>query len=234
MKRIFPILIALVFLAGCGGGGGQAGSTSKPRIPTAKTKPKLPQVNLQANVLGSTRVQDNNEEKKEIDMGGLVERIDRNLASKNITVEDIERGWYYGSDDNRKWGTPQSWIWVNDGAKSHWISLDALQKVRDIETDELCRGTGGYYVISCVERELPHCEHIPESKCRCSVNAEWVDDQGCILTDRSGEFISINSDELKQGWYFGLSNEKKLDTPSNWIWSESGKQSRWRQPANNQ
>ena len=232
MKRIIPILIALIFLAGCGGGAGQAGSTSKPRIPTAKTKPKLPQINLKADLLGSTRIKDENKaEKEDVDMGGLLDRIDRNLASENVTLEDIDRGWYYGSEEERKWGTPQSWIWANEGAKSHWISMDALQKIRDMESDELCRGTGGYYVISCVERELPHCEHIPESKCRCAAGTDFVDDQGCIILDGSYEFISINSDELRQGWYFGQSNQKKLNTPSSWIWVDGGKKSRWRQPA---
>ncbi len=232
MKHIIPILIVLVFLAGCGGSVNQVGNISKPRIPIAKTKPKLPQLNLKADLLGSAHIKDEGKKtKEEVDIGGLVDRIDRNLASKNVTLEDIDRGWYYGSEEERKWGTPQSWIWVNEGVKSHWISTDAIQSTRDMKNDEFCRGTGGYYVISCIERELPHCEYIPKSKCRCSSGTDYVDEQGCILIDGGHEFISINSDELKQGWYFGQSAEKKLNTPSSWIWVDGGKKSRWRQPA---
>ena len=227
MKRLFLLIVTIITLTACAADStGEA--RKKPRLPD---KPKIAQASLQANLLGSSRIQeDEGENDDETDMEGLIERINQNIEQKNITVEDVERGWYYGSEDEKKWGTPSAWIWVNEDAKSHWISPNALEQVKDIEADKLCRATGGYYVISCVERELPHCENIAQSECRCSDSTKWVDDQGCILTGSEDKYTEINSEELKQGWYYGLNSQKKLNTPSNWIWSENGNNSRWQNP----
>jgi hypothetical protein len=110
------------------------------------------------------------------------------------------------------------------------ISPAALEQATDVEDDTLCRKTGGYYVISCAERDLPHCEHISQNECRCSDGTKWIESQGCILVKSDDEFAKITPEELKQGWYYGLNSQKKLDTPSNWIWSENGMESRWQNP----
>jgi len=229
MKRLFLVIATIIFLTSCSSDNGDSmamATTKKPKIPKL---PSSAQANLQANLLGSTKsIPDVKAD--DTDMDGLIDRINKNLEQQNITVKDIDRGWYYGNEDEKKWGTPSTWIWVNKGKNSLWISPSALVKTSDLETDALCRKTGGYYVISCAERNLPHCEHIPENICRCSEGTEWLDSQGCILVNAADKPIEISPGELKQGWYLGLNNQKKLNTPSTWVWSENGQKSKWQNP----
>jgi hypothetical protein len=229
MKRLIIFFISAFILSACSSEdlSGTQASTKKPRIP----RTPVAQANMEADLLGSTKTQiaDKDENEDEY-MKGLLGRINQNLEQRNITLEDIDRGWYYGSEDERKWGTPAAWIWVNEGSKSHWISPSALEQEKDMESDQLCRGTGGYYVISCVERDLPHCEHISTSECRCSDGTKWVDDQGCVVWSSDNGFVEITQDDIKQGWYLGTKNGKKLNTPTSWILSENGSNSRWQNP----
>ncbi len=231
MKKILLLMVATFLLAGCTSSNpdltGLDDGVNKPKIPSLAKRPKLPQANLQANLLGATRNVEKETKKNEIDMEALVNRIDKKIEQTNITTEDIDRGWYFASKEDRKWGTPKSWMWIDEGAKSHWISPDALVLSRDLEVDRLCRDTGGYYVISCIDRDLPHCEHTDKSECRCPVQAEWNDSQGCLLVDGEGAFVKITAEELNQGWYFGLKTQKRLNTPDHWIWIEKGLRSRW-------
>lgn len=229
MKRLILIIATIFFLTSCVSDNENnvaSEATKKPKIPKIQNSD---QVNLQANLLGSTNPNSDTQTGSP-DMDGLINRINENLEQKNITVKDIDRGWYYGSENEKKWGTPSTWIWVNEGENSHWISPSALEKTTDIETDTLCRNTGGYYVISCAQRDLPHCEHIPENVCRCSDGTKWSDDQGCLLIDLDDKFVEISPAELKQGWYTGLNTQKKSNTPSTWIWSENGAKSKWQNP----
>jgi hypothetical protein len=229
MKRLFLSAIAIVILTACSSNTDQANLNigKKPSLPK---KPTIQQ-NLQANILGTMRDNEENTANSNSDIGGLIDRINKNLEQKNITDEDIKRGWYYGSEDEKKWGTPENWLWVNKSAESHWISPNALEQESDIEMDSLCRKTGGYYVISCVERDLPHCEHISKSECRCSHVTKWMDDsQGCISVNDKDEFIKITKEELNRGWYYGSQNGKKLNTPASWIWAKNGQESKWQNP----
>lgn len=228
MKRLFLIIATIIFLTSCSSDNGDNMATETIKKPKLPKLPSSAQASLQANLLGSTK--SITDTKNETDMDGLINRINQNLDQQNITLKDIDRGWYYGSEDERKWGTPSTWIWVNEGENSHWISPSALEKTSDIETDTLCRKTGGYYIISCAERDLPHCEHIPKNICRCSDGTKWSKDEGCLLVDVEDKFIEINPEELKQGWYLGLNTQKKLNTPSTWILSENGKDSKWQNP----
>jgi hypothetical protein len=227
MKRLFLSAIVIIILTACSSGGDQT-DLSVSKKPSMPTKPTIQQDSLQANLLNTTKTDEikNNEP----NMGEIIDKINKNIDQKNITDDDLNRGWYYGSEDEKKWGTPSNWIWVNEGGKSRWISPNALEKEKDIEMDTLCRKTAGHYVISCIERDLPLCEHIAKNECRCLENTDWVENQGCILINDKKEFVKINSDELTQGWYHGLQNEKKLDTPSSWIWSKNGGESRWQNP----
>jgi len=223
MKKLLLVITAIFLLTACSSG--QDLQAKKPKLPSKK--PGIPSVkNLQANLLRSTDTASADEP----DMGRLVESINKNLELSNITGEDLERGWYYGKEDERKFGTPGSWEWVEDGKNSRWVSPNAVDVIEDISDDELCRRTAGIYVISCVEREVPFCEYVTESECRCSDGSGWIEGQGCILMKDNGDFIKIQNEELKQGWYFGLPNQKKLGTPSSWEWIEAGKQSKWRNP----
>ena len=224
MKRLLLVIIAIIFLTGCNSGSDSRASAKQSKKPRIPQKPVAMQADLSA-------LKDTEDKENELDFDRLIERIDKSLEQPTITVEDIERGWYYGSKDEKKLGTPSSWILIDEGAKSRWISPNSIEEVVDIEVDELCRKTAGTYIISCIEREVEYCEYIPESECRCLEDTEWVDDQGCILIDEEGQFVFISSDELKQGWYHGLPNEKKLNTPTNWIWVENGEDSRWQNPS---
>lgn len=238
MKQILLVITAIFLLSGCTGADDSqlesfyedvvAQQDKKPRIPK---KPSIPDQKIaQANLLDFEA-----HESSELDMDRLIEKINESLEQPTITVEEIERGWYYGNEEEKKVGTPSSWIWIGEGAKSRWVSPNMIEEVEDIEIDELCRKTAGTFVISCIEREAENCEYIPQSKCRCLSGTKWVDDQGCILVDEladeEDQFIEIEPDELKQGWYFGLPNEKKLNTPTNWIWVENGMASRWQNPS---
>lgn len=232
MKRLITLLFSILLLTACTGSQDQLSDASpltkkSPRIPKVASSPKLPQVNLQANVLGVGRTNEAKDEKVEVDMEGLIDRIDQRLEKDNITDADLERGWYYSSESDRKWGTPQSWVWIDEGATSHWISSEAIERAKDTKNDKLCRETGGYYVISCIERDLPHCEAISQSECRCPEDTKWAEAQGCILVDRDNNYVRITDEELNQGWYFGGISQKKIGTPPQWVWFEKGFRSRW-------
>lgn len=230
MKKIFFIFLSLFFLAACSGG--QADLTSfsnvrtKPAIP--QKKPAIPtEKSLQANVMGALG---QTQKIDEVDMARLLRTIDTNISQSNITTQDIERGWYFGRFDEKRVGTPLTWFWISKGNESIWASPGAADESDDLVVEKLCQSTAGTYAFSCIEREIPTCEHIAKSLCRCIEGTQWVDKQGCIALDSQGELAGISSDDLKRGWYLGLPNEKKLDTPNGWAWLENGKQSRWQSP----
>ncbi|MBN2095866.1 hypothetical protein JW752_00505 [Candidatus Peregrinibacteria bacterium] len=217
MKRFIVLIIVLLFLSACGAEpiSMENGRQKKPRIPSGKS--------LQANVLSTTHYT----EKDTLDMDRLVDTINQNIKKPVITGEEIERGWYYGKKEEKKIGTPSSWIWTDEGFKSRWISPNVAEDEDYLLLDDLCQSTGGVYAVSCVEHETPDCEFIPQSYCRCPGSSKWADDQGCIRTDEAGEWVLVTSDELKRGWYEGLSNEKKLNTPLSWIWAAVEGGGRW-------
>lgn len=41
---------------------------------------------------------------------------------------------------------------------------------------------------------------------------------------------TITFDQLKKGWYWGYSNQKLSETPSDWIYQEAGRSSCWHKP----
>ena len=185
-------------------------------------KPRIPQSgDFKASVLESSP-QDETQQ--------LLETIEEKIDQPNVLYEDIERGWYYGGLQDKKVGTPSTWVWVENGKSSRWMSPNAMEKEILVQADELCKDTAGTYVISCIENEAPDCEYIPASTCRCIEGAAWNEELGCILTDEKGEFVAIPDTELRRGWYSGLPNQKKLDTPFNWVWVDAGENSRWQNP----
>jgi len=171
-------------------------------------------------------------ETKGVDYGA----VDRMLADitfemnqPNILESDIRRGWYLGGQKEKKYGTPDTWIFVENGGDSKWMSPNAMDEGGIIDDRELCRETAGTYYPSCLESSDPDCEYVEVSYCDCLPGSKWKGEQGCILITARGSFVSVNNAELGQGWYFGLPNEKKLNTPSDWIWLEQGRDSVWRQ-----
>jgi hypothetical protein len=229
MKKVFLILISAFVLAGCDGGGAQISDIGgpKPRIP--ERKPAIPsQKGLEANILGPSRFSDATDPAS---IRALIQRIDNNISPPDIAVQDIERGWYYGQKVDKKSGTPNSWIWVDKGKNSVWVSPSSLDETDDMDLDALCQETAGAYIFSCVEREFSGCEHVAKSVCRCPEDTQWIDKQGCILLGKNRKPVAISQDDLRRGWYLGLPDEKRLDTPANWTWNEAGKQSRWQSPS---
>jgi hypothetical protein len=222
MRKIVLILFSALLLTACGGGGTAnigGDGLARPQIP--HKRPVLPDPKKEQAIWvnpdpfsGST-------------MDRLIDRINENVSPQNIMVQDIDRGWYLGGKNDKKDGTPSTWIWVDKGKDSAWTSPSSLNETDDINLEKLCSSTAGAYAFSCIEREFSGCEHIANSLCRCPDQTQWNEKQGCILLGRDLKPIAISSSDLKRGWYYGLPNEKKLDTPANWVWIEGGQKSRW-------
>ncbi len=231
MKKFFLILISVLFLTACGEGGtasqgDSVGDSARPKFP--QKKPSVPAVeNTKVDEIHPSEAT----KPSELNMDRIIADINANISAPNILAQDIERGWYMGGEGDKKDGTPNTWVWVSKGKESAWMSPSALDESDDNRLDKLCRSTAGTYAFSCIEREFPGCEYIAKSLCRCPDQTVWVDDQGCILTDSNDKTVAISSSDLKRGWYYGLPNEKKLDTPVSWAWIEGGKKSRWQTPS---
>lgn len=191
----------------------------------SQKKPRIPSVDLKASILSADYKNSDVNEMKD-----LLEEIDKDLISSNITEEDIRRGWYAGSIEDKKYGTPEAWIWQKNGINPRWISPNSLDDVDYVDSRGICNASAGSYHISCIDTEETDCEYIPKTECICIENTKWVDDQGCILL-KDEKLVSISVDELRRGWYNGLTSEKKLNTPLSWIWIEDGQKSRWKNPS---
>ena len=224
IKKILLTIGIIFLLVGCGVQNSNV-IGKKPTLPSIR-KPGIPSLNLKASILDSKY---DTKGKTLDEMKDLLENIDDEINRPNITEEDIRRGWYTGGKGDKKYGTSDSWIWESAGSDSRWMSPNMIKEIDQDKTEYLCKKTAGAYVVSCIDTEEENCEYIPETKCNCIEGSEWKIDQGCIMTIDE-EFIEINKEELNQGWYYGLPNEKKLNTPVTWIWQESGQKSRWQNP----
>ncbi len=228
MKRFFLLIVALLLLTACSNNnvGTMSGGSSKPRIPDKN--PSIPSKTLQASILETARY---NKDKEEVDMDQLLETINQNLRQPVITKEEVGQGWYYGKKEDEKLGTPVSWVWLDEGSKSRWVSPHSIEEADALVLDDLCTKTGGTYIVSCLEREVEDCQYVTESVCRCFAATSWIESQGCVLMDGENKFIQITPDELRQGWYKGLPSQKKLNTPLSWVWMDNGnKNARWQNP----
>ncbi|MBN1258203.1 hypothetical protein JXA05_00390, partial [Candidatus Peregrinibacteria bacterium] len=192
-------------------------------------KPRIPDpADLKASVLSAG---DRASSKATIqEMEAVLQQIETEMNRPNITVDDIKRGWYAGAQAEKKYGTPDGWVFVIVNGESRWASPNFLDESDEVNAKELCKATAGTYILSCFESDKTDCEYVPESECRCIDGSRWHDKQGCIRMDTDGHYVSISPEDLRRGWYQGLPNEKKLDTPENWVWRESGRDSRWQNP----
>ena len=152
------------------------------------------------------------------------------LNQPNILKSDIERGFYVASESEKRYGTPESWVFVEDGDNSRWVSQGVLEEEHIREAQSLCLNTGGEYYLSCLDSSDPDCEYAIESYCECRYSSSWNDEQGCVLTGSRGTFVAITPEELEEGRYAGTINEKKLNTPSGWFLEGEGRDSFWRRP----
>jgi hypothetical protein len=221
-------MVSVFMLAGCGAPSRTADNSSY--ADKIAKKPGIPVTDdLGASILDADKKNSGTDNTDK-----LIEKIDNMLKPRNITEEDIRRGWYYGSRDDIRYGTPPSWIWISDSADGpKWASPDAFKETDYFNAKELCEQTAGSYVISCLDTDISECEYVPKSQCYCLDGSKWDDGQGCVLTDEKGGFVSITRDDLSKGWYYGLPSQKKLDTPPGWVWAESGRSSKWQNPSPN-
>ena len=151
----------------------------------------------------------------------------RQLAQPDILQQDIVRGWYEADFDEKKYGTPVSWVFVEDDDHSIWISPRALEDMELQNAAEICAKTAGHFILSCLDTAKENCEYVPESSCSCLPGSRWHEEQGCIRVNAGNGFEAISSDELSKGWYSGAQSEKKLNTPESWTWSVQGKNAVW-------
>lgn len=228
-KKVLFLLIVLFFAAGCAPSARDDAGAEQPAPEAIGTeqakKPRIPGAHLKASVLGESDADPENDTKKVLDA------IEKSIAQPAILYQDIERGWYYGSLNEKKLGTPDTWIWVAGGKKSRWVSPNTMEKEDLISAESLCRQTAGTYVISCIDSDAEDCEYVPENTCRCTEGSQWEPKEGCILVDGSGDFVEAAKEEIARGWYSGLLNQKKLGTPAAWVWVEAGQESRWKNPS---
>ncbi len=159
--------------------------------------------------------------------------ITSELNEMPILESDILRRWYYSSEEAKKYGTPERWIFMEAGAESVWISPDALDAFEYADTISLCDSTGGTFVYSCKDSAQVSCQHIDQSACQCTQGSVWKEYQGCIDQNDRGSFVVVTATDLDSQFYYALKNNKKLNTPEEWIWSENAENSEksaWHDP----
>jgi len=143
-----------------------------------------------------------------------------------VSEADIRRGFYYGTQDEKRYGTPVSWIWVSDGDKSRWSSAEAEKLHRQDDMRQLCKGTDGEFTESCIDSERMKCDFESETGCACPEETIWNPKEGCLRIDIEGKLVLISNEDVQRGWYAGTRSQKKKGTPINWIWGND----RWQSP----
>ncbi len=95
-------------------------------------------------------------------------------------MPDIERGWYFGNENEKKYGTPNNWLFQEDGENSKWVSSNFTEELKIEEKKHLCLETGGQFLYSCLETTSQECEYTSESTCYCPQEMQWDQQEGCI------------------------------------------------------
>lgn len=219
MKYPSLIIVSIIVLTSCGG---------EQPAEFENIAQEDAQMAVQADVTGAVGNSDLEVDYEKVD--DILADISAQMHQPNVLKSDILRGWYLGSRSDKKYGTPDTWIFVEDSENSKWISPNVLEEEDLIDSRQLCKETAGTYVASCLQTSDSDCEYVEASYCQCLSGTKWKDEQGCILVTERGSYVSINNEELEKGWYYGLPNEKKLNTPSDWIWVEKGRESVWQKP----
>lgn len=72
--------------------------------------------------------------------------------------------------------------------------------------------------------------NLPENQCPdgfyCKLDNNYPDASGICLKE-AGQNSIISDSELLLGWYWGMEDQKKLNTPTNWIYTKAGRNSCW-------
>lgn len=216
MKYFSLIIFSAFLLASCGG---------KQPADFADAGARDVKIVLQADVMGAIGNSNLGTDYAKVDR--ILADISEQMHQPNVLKTDILRGWYLGGESDKKYGTPDTWVFMEDGENSKWMSTNVLEEEDLIDNRQLCKQTAGSYVASCMQTSDSDCEYVGESYCQCLSGTKWKEGQGCILSTERGSYVSINNSELEKGWYFGLPNEKKLNTPADWLWVEKGRESVW-------
>lgn len=216
MKYLSLIIFSIIVLASCGGD--QPSEFENIAQGGAKMA-------VQADVMGATGSSELELDYEKVDE--ILADISAQMHQPNVLKTDILRGWYLGSRSDKKYGTPDTWVFAEDGENSKWMSPNILEEEDLIDHRQICKETAGSYTASCLDTSDSDCEYVNESWCQCLLGTKWKNGQGCILVTERGSYVSINNSELEKGWYFGLPNEKKLNTPFDWTWVEKGRESVW-------
>lgn len=234
MKTLITTFIALFFLTACSGSSDRLSDITAPSGQEQVAKKKKPRIPKKPVARAESVRADEQEVEADgggVDMARLIEDINKSLGQDTITANEIEQGWYFAAESDKKTGTPDSWVWVEDGGDSRWSNPNATEVMDEAEKSFLCAGTGGTYIISCIEQDIENCEYVAQSGCRCLEDTVWIENQGCILTDEAGKTVLISDDELLKGFYKGEMSSKKLNTPSAWVWFENSGDSQWKNPS---
>lgn len=189
---------------------------------------------LQANLtqqIQNASMHQGEEEITIVDEEDEFERVVKSLKKQshipNITEQELQQGWYPAAPEEKKYATPRSWVY--DEKKERWIHPDLMQQETISQEELMCRRTGGTYTKSCIELETTNqCQYIPQSTCQCPEKAQWDSAEGCLQVNEQGSLQAISKKELEQGYYNGLSYQKKKGTPSVWIWNPE--KSIWHSP----
>jgi len=219
MKYLSLIIFSVFLLASCGGD--EVDEFENIAVPDAKKA-------VQADVMGATGSSDYGVDFERVDE--ILADITAEMHQPNILKSDVLRGWYLGGKSDKKYGTPDTWIFIENGENSKWMSSNLLEEELLLDDRQLCTETSGTYMTSCLQTSAEECEYVGESYCECIEGTKWKSEQGCIMVTERGSFVATNSQEIQQGWYFGLPNEKKLNTPADWLWVELGRKSVWQKP----
>ena len=63
----------------------------------------------------------------------------------------------------------------------------------------------------------------------CKLDGNYPDAGGvCIKSNE--EIPAITKEDLSLGWYWAIKNQKKPNTPANWIYTDAGRSSCWHKP----
>ena len=233
------IIVCILLLSACAGSSDtnevsmnqEVATHTTPKLPSQPEikKPKLP---LKASVLDATAQKPSLPKPAIPDETAIIlAEIDSQIQPENITAEDIRQGWYYGYRKEKKYGTPETWMWIDDAEDSRWVSPTVMEEESRKEDKRLCTSTSGVYALSCLDTESIDCRYIAETSCQCPESTKWVDGSGCILTNKEGAYVPITAEEVSLGWYRGFPHQKKLNTPSSWIWTDSEGGGRWKNPS---
>lgn len=157
MRFLISIIVPALLLMACT----RAPSNDR-NILVEQKKPRIPSADeLKASVLDFQKKPAVNEH--EVDR--ILAEIAKKETNEPITYDDIRRGWYSASKDQKKEGTPKAWQWIQVEQEGRWVSPEAAELLRLEKEKKECSNKGGVYRISCLESESEGCEYIPESRC---------------------------------------------------------------------